>query len=410
MHVMEKGHSESSAFAICRSSLGLMSDGAEDRKDLDLPDDEVYRRAVAQMNFPNPPVLIKNMRVAPIGKNFINGDQEFDLTKDDIHEMVKNYKTQKRQTPVLFMGDHAFTSERADRPADGWIEDLMESDEGLMARVKLHGSAALAVMSDQFRGASIGAFKGTDPHGKKIGWILDHLLITNDPFFKDINIAASRSTGDAKVVYVTARHMEATMAETKQDPEPTKAAKEKVSTGDDAQTLALKAKDDEIVALKAKCMGLEEVVETLKHQIANAPVDKDKEELALRVARLERKTNAQEIRELVTVGLTTGTLKPVWCSGYKGDAQKGSPDEETLLWFKASKFEGDLKLLKWAVFNNPPMYRVGATFASGAPVSDKPMSAEDKEQIEALGHKPELVLAAAKAKSLKEYQAFKGKE
>lgn len=345
------------------------------------------------------PVLVKEFAVAHAGLNFVNGADEFDLTESDMDSMVENFAALKRQVPVLFRGPHLMGPARADRPADGWVDALFRKGGDLMARVRLLGEAAVAVMGDRFRGVSIGAFRGKDPHGTPVGWILDHLLITNAPFFADLNIAASRQRAGEAVIYLSARK-EAAMAE------PTKDLT--LAEAEAKHAAEIKAKDEEIIKLRSENLSLQEAVETQKKQLATIPPDEEKEQLALRVAALERKTEAQDIRELVMNGLRRGTLKASWCAKYNEGG-----DEGTLKWFKSSRFGGDMKLLKYQVEMAEPVIRLNQSFASGAPVEGapaQPLSPEDKQWLRSHGIDTEKANIAGKARDLTEYRRLKAEQ
>lgn len=411
--VMGKGHSESSAYAICRVSLGLLSDGTEDASSIELSEEELKAKLEMTLPFQNGPLLLKRMVIAhPFGK-FVNGDQEGNMTKRRLAGLVENYKKYPRQVPVKMLGEHEFDNDGF--VPVGWVEGLEQDSEGnLVARVKLHGMGAEAVGADLIRGASIGTVNGKDTDGTAIGEVLKHLLLTNEPFDKLVNIAASHEQGGERVVYyATALSSETSMPDKdKSKDSPPDKDKQRVNPNAEEPTVAdLKAKDDEIVALKAKLIQAEEAIEELKEQIATAPQDVEKEELAVKVRQLEMKSEAQEIRELVQSGLQGGRLKPSWCDGF--NAGKGAArDKATTDWLKSHpKFQGDIKLLRWAVENSEPMYRIGKTFNTGAPAQEKALTADDKALMKKLGLKPETVEAVMKAETTEEARAaFSGKE
>lgn len=396
-HVMDKGHDKSSAFAICRASMGLMTDGSEDMNaPADMSPEEMMRRADKAMAL-DQPVVVKEIVVAHAGKNFKNGDQAFDLTRADLARMVANFTDNPRQVPVLFAGDHAIGPARADRPADGWVDGLRLSGNDLMARVRLYGLAADMVQRDRFRGISIGARDGKDLKGNPIGWYLDHLLITNAPFFSDLDIAAVRSrAGDGAVIYLSAR-MEAAMAEPNKDKDLSLAEIEAKHAAD------IKTKDDEIVGLKAQVMNLTEQIETLQKQIETVGTDPEKDDLKLRMATLERINQSNEIRQLVASGLKRGVLKAAWVQGYEGN---GKGHEGTLSWFKASRFDGDLKLLKYQVEKAEPFIRLDQSYRSGLPPAgtEEKLTEEDRTFVRSLGIDPDLFPTLMKARDLGDFK------
>src|SRR5436309_251964 len=52
--------------------------------------------------------LIKDIIVAHAGRNFVNGDQEFDLTAADIDECIKNFGVLGKQVPLILTPKHVF--------------------------------------------------------------------------------------------------------------------------------------------------------------------------------------------------------------------------------------------------------------------------------------------------------------
>ena len=88
--VQAKGHSEASAYAICRASLGLMSDGTEDEKAVEIDPDEMKRRVEMALAFQKGPVLRKRMMIAsPIGE-FQNGpSQKETIGRERLAEIVR---------------------------------------------------------------------------------------------------------------------------------------------------------------------------------------------------------------------------------------------------------------------------------------------------------------------------------
>ena len=318
------------------------------------------------------------------------------MTRKRLQRLVDNFSAYPRQVPIFMLGDHPETNDQ--EPPVGWVERLyLSGDELLMARVKLHGPGASAVGGDLIRGASIYTVQGKDYDGSPIGEILKHVLLTNEPFYKDLNIAASRIPGgeSAVCVFTALSSREAAMAEndkTKGSP-PDKDKQRVDPTQDEPTVAAMKAKDEEIVALKAKLLTAEEGIEELKEKLDAKPVDSEKEEQAVRLKAAEYKLDALEIRELVAKGLSSGTIKPSWCKGFNEGGYNG-----TMSWFKASRFVGDKKLLAWAVENNPPMYRMGRTFASGSPGEDSAvvLTSEDRALIRKMKLSAEAVEAAMK--------------
>ncbi|HKB07903.1 MAG TPA: hypothetical protein VKF61_06480 [Candidatus Polarisedimenticolia bacterium] len=367
---------EESAYAICTTSTGLSDD---------LSDDEIKMRVdneIARQKFGGTTPYRKRMVIAnPLGR-FINGAQEGKMTVDRLKALAQNFKKYPRQVPIFLMGDHDFNLER---PPDGWVEEAKVNRDGqLEIESKLHGEAVRWVLNDLVRGASIGTIKGKNYKGEEIGEVLQHVLLTNNPFDKGTKVSVSQLKG-APLLYFTALDKEAAMAE-KETPEKPDVEPNPPTNED------IKQRDEEIVRLKAENLEL-------KDRLDNATVDEEKHELALRVATLEEKTLAQEIREVVFNMLRQGQIKPAWADGYAKGGNAG-----TISWFKASRFKGNLELLKWAAENNPPLYRTGQAFTPGIPKDNAATSLteDDKELLRKHGISPELHASLREAGSAQE--------
>lgn len=344
----------------------------------------------------NSPVLVKRMLIArPIGE-YVNGPKQHgNITRERLAALVEKQKKYPRQIPIYLLGDHPATNDQ--RPADGYAENLSTDAQGNLYAdpAKLVGTAAEWVANDRIRGASIYTFQATDYNGEPIGECLKHVLLSDEAFMRDINVAAHRAGGAGVVGIGFTAFKEAAMA----DKNRTLPAKAEI---EDEKALALiNHHEEEVVKLKAELIGKDEQIDTLQKQLDNKPVDTEKESLALRVAVLERKTQAQDIRELVSKGLQRGTLKASWCQKYNEGG-----DEGTISWFKASERFGtlnadgspDLRLLKYQVEQTEPVVKLNQRFATGAP-GDAPtptLSSEDKASLRARGLDPEKGAIAAK--------------
>jgi len=351
----------------------------------------------------NPIVIHKEAVIAHAGTNFKNGDQEFDLTVEEMDEMVANFTAHPRQVPILFRGDHALGPEHADMPASGWVEGIKRVGNDLVAYLKIIGDAAVAVLNDTFRNVSIGAYQPPDLHGNNVGWRLDHLLITNAGFFSDTNIAArARSGGGPSLLYLTAAK-EAHVAE---NPEKSKAA----AQADDPDVLTMKADLEaaqELLAEKEKAVReLSESNEDLTRELKERQKNSDLELAVKENKALLRQVTAGKIRELVSLGVDRGQFVREKVKGYDGGDDRS--DALTLAWFKNSIFEGDMEKLKFAL-KTFPKTEMRRTFASGAPEGDgaEGYAPDKQEQIRASGHDPELLAKVRGASNLTDYKRRK---
>lgn len=357
----------------------------------------------------NPPVVYKdNVVIAHAGKNFVNGTDEFDITVKDIDEMVRNFTAHPRQVPILFRGDHALGPDRADRPADGWVEGLKRNGNDLVAtRLKFIGEAALAVAHDRFRNCSIGAYQPPDLHGKNVGWRLDHLLYTNTGFFADTNLAArARTGGGPALMYLTAAKKEAPVAEKDEKGKTASAADE------DQDVLTLKADLEAAQGLlsekEKQVRELSESNEDLQRELKERQKNSDLE-LALKENKaLLRQVTAGKIRELVSLGLDRGQFIRDKVKGYEGGDDRS--DALTLAWFKNSIFEGDMEKLKFAL-KTFPKTQMRREFVSGRPAGEdggaEGYTAEQQEQIRAQGRDPELLAKVRGAANLTDFKRRK---
>lgn len=387
-HVMDKGHDENSAYAICRTSLGLKDDGTEDDRAPEWPEEDMKIRAEFEMKrrqFQNAPAVRKKSVVCTPFGEYVNGEYEGVMTASRLKRIAANFTKHGRQVPIYAMGDHV--DDLDERIPDGWVEGLEVNDRGeLVADMKLIGNAAQLVLEDRLRGASIGTVQGRNPDGSSQGEVLQHLLLTNNPFDKSLNIAAARPRSAEPIAAFFTALPPVGVNDMAEDKNVDQKPDEKDAS------VQLKEKDDEIVRLRA------EVLE-LKDKLDNATVDEEKHELALRVAKLERKTLAQEVRELCFKMLKQGTIKPSRVEGYA----KGG-DDGTLAWFKASIFKGDLATLKWAAEHNEPIYKLGQTFKAGLPSDNEvALTADDRALIRKLGMDPDKVVAGMKSGTREEF-------
>jgi FtsZ-binding cell division protein ZapB len=371
----------------------------------------------------NQPTLRKWMPLCQAVGDFKNGNQEGVLDLALFKRIIENQKKHPRQIPVyLITGtpDPEHPSDLDLMLADGWVEGLDIRGDWLYGDVKTHGNAAVAVAGDMVRGASIGTIHGKSYDGKPLGQVLEHVVLTNAPFVKGMNIAASRAKGGEPVAYHFSALPEADMAD-KKDPkdkdDPSPAAKAKVSNDDAPTPFQMKEAQDAITALQAENLTLKEKIDDLEISLANSKVDVDKEQLAKENLTMRSEVFGMKVRALVSDGLQRGTLKPAWCDGFAG---KHAVDYGgTIQWLKASRFydrnvpnpeDQAFRLLKWAVENNQPLYRTGASFLSGQPVGDTgSVSLTDAQRsgIRELGLDPDRIASMTDATNFTDWKRLK---
>lgn len=415
-HVMGQGHDQSSAYAICRTSMGLKADGSQDKMPMDMPDEEMMMRVgneMARRAFDNSPVYRKDMVVCTPFGDYVNGDQKGVMTKSRLRKLADNFKKYPRQVPVYALGDHVESLD--ERMPDGWVEGLSVNDSGeLVASVKLHGLGAAGVIQDLIRGASIGTVQGKNPDGTAQGEVLQHLLLTNNPFDKSLNVAAARVGGEPVASYFTALpNKEADMAA----EDITKLKEENESLRE--QLKAAKAQNtDEKVAELTALLG-EKTKENLDLVASNenlkADVDKFKspkaiEELQAKLRVQERKNKAAEIRRKVADGVDEGRFNRALVGDPK-TGYKHPSDEMVLSWFDRSCFKGSMERLD-IMLETMPKQRIGRTYAhgEGTEAPETGFNDEDREFLASLGKTPEQITAALKARGAGDYSRMTAKK
>jgi len=410
-HVMEKGHSESSAYAICRASTGLAENGSEDEKFPRVPDEEMKLLVANEMtrrDYASGPVLRKKMVLASAIGDFENGDQAGRLDVAALKSLVANHKKIPRQIPVyLITGtqnpDHP--QDLDERLADGWVENFEVEGNDLVGDVKIHGEAARAVVSDQVRGASIGTIEGKTYQGQPIGQVLAHVVLTNSPFIKGMNIAASRAKGSEPVAWhFTALTTEADMAD--------KDKKDAGAPGKDSQK-----PDDGSVNLTEKVTALEcllEEKEGIVRELTTANANlleeikafRERPDLALaqkEIDQLKRHNLAEKVRRIAGKLMADRQINSEELRGwYDHDS-----DEVVLAGFKNSQFKGKMDLLEYhrsSVPKNPSRAFISGVQAGG---QDGELTAEERQQAIDAGKDPDLYAKTRGARTFAEFKSRK---
>lgn len=361
----------------------------------------------------NGPTLRKRVVISRAVGSFVNGSQSGVLSRKLLAGLVANFKKYPRQVPVYLLTgqpapdqlhDPSYPSDLDERLADGWVEDLSLDGDNLMGELNLHGQAALAVQTDGVRGASIGTIPGSAYDGTDIGDVLEHVVLTNRPFVKGMNIAASLARGGERVAcFYTALPKEAPVADPKdKNPDP-------AADPDAGGALNLQ---EEITGLQVVLAEKNGLIKDLEASNANLLEEvkafKERPDLDLaqkRINQLERVNLAEKVRRLTAKLIADGQIA--------GDILRGwydhDSDEVVLAGFKASQFKGNLALLEYhraSVKKNPGI----RTFNSGNGGGDgETLTAEQKEIAEKAGKDPNVLAATAGAKNFSEWQARRKK-
>jgi len=360
----------------------------------------------------NSVVVRKRMPICEAVGEYVNGSFEGDLSPERFGQIVANFKKYPRQVPIyLLVGDPD-----PEHPEDldakvpvGWVEGLSTDGRFLYGDpVKLMGDGASFVMGDLVRGASIGTIQGKAYDGTPIGEVLEHVVLTNNPFVKGMNIAASRAKGGEKVACYFTALMEAAMAadpKKKTDPAPTAdpAADEITPPAKEIETLTM------LVQEKDKAIrDLSDKNDLLTEELTERQKNGDLE-MALKENRtLKLRLDATKIRELIALGCDRGQFKRDLVKGYDGGDDRS--DALTLSWFKNSIFEGDMGKLTFAL-KTFPKTAMRRSFVSGDPDDGEAtnMTAEQTAVAIAAGKDPKILAVTRKARNFTEYKQLKAK-
>jgi hypothetical protein len=209
--VMGEGHDKESAYAICRTSLGLAADGADDKKELSLTDealdvalkphlapkktesrivnfaladeieDDIGTDAHIIETLENGDVM-KEVPLALMGKDFKNGPHSFDFTEENLAVIIRNFETRGQPIPITI--GHYPEEERQRQPAAAWIHKLFSRDGKLWGLVRFLRATWSDIREGKFKGFSMEFWtESTDVHGNEIGMQIDGGALTNYPFF-----------------------------------------------------------------------------------------------------------------------------------------------------------------------------------------------------------------------------------
>jgi len=178
--VMAQGHEKSSAIAICRSSLALS-------------DQPVVRWIEPFQYNPGAP-----FRVMPVG-TFKRGERTLEITPERIREMAANYEAGRPRWNIPIYFGHP-TEEKPDPPKAGNVKRLFVRDDGLYAEPEFTPEGEKAIADGAYQYESPGVLwklngsAYTDEHGKEHDNIIDHVALTNRPFFGQ-NVALFSADG-----------------------------------------------------------------------------------------------------------------------------------------------------------------------------------------------------------------------
>ncbi len=183
----------------------------------------------------------------------------------------------------------------------------------------------------------------------------------------------------------------------------TQAARDRVTTGPKPTRSSLKKLKQECEGLRRKNLKLELDLEDAQLAKKHAGFDEKRERLTLTVRRLEIRDKANEVIRLVQRGISELRLREVWCRGFDPNDL-----EQTMKWFRSSKFEGNLALLRWAVKNNEPRALLDKEYASGKPnesdAAKMGLDADQEAYLTAQGLNVRKIRIAAKVSNIADYK------
>lgn len=124
----------------------------------------------------------------------------YEITAADLAALVANFDRRIKPIEIAVREGHWGADQ-----ALGWIEQLRSDERYLYARIVWTPPGQQAIDQRLFRYVSPGWFDLQTPYtissnGEQIPWVLDHLALTNDPFFTELPAAAERRD-DGAVIY-----------------------------------------------------------------------------------------------------------------------------------------------------------------------------------------------------------------
>jgi len=347
------------------------------------------------------PTIVKRIPICVAVGKYVNGPQKGAITRARLQGLVDNFKKYPRQVPIYLLTgkpDPEHPEDLDSRWADGWVEALSMEGDTLMALANLHGDAATAVESDAVRGSSIGTdLSASDYDGTPIGEILEHVVLTNQPFVKNMNIAAALARGGEKVACYFTALKEAPVADPKKKPDPAAGA------------------DDGSVNFKEKSEALKTIVDQQLETIEELTASRDNllkevetyrenpqlQEAVTQMRQMKRQLLSEKIRRLVNRMCENGQVVRDTVKWAFGDS-----DETVLAGFENGPFKGNIELLEFALQTYPKQrFR---TYTTGMPIDGDATSAFTPEQATAIkseGKDPEVV-AALQAKKVTSYTDY----
>ncbi len=126
-------------------------------------------------------------RIMPMGE-FQRGERKIAIVKTDLEQMAANYATGKPRWKIPIYAGHP-TDKQPDPPSVGYVQKLEVRDDGLYAYPEYNDDGKVMIDKGQYRYNSPGVLWSkngstyADEQGKQHDNIVDHIALTNRPFF-----------------------------------------------------------------------------------------------------------------------------------------------------------------------------------------------------------------------------------
>lgn len=215
-------------------------------------------------------------------------DGVFEVTKDKVSQLVKNFKEKVIENVPVLRGHH--TQDEADANPDliaGEIEDLELQDDGLYAVIKTTDDKADEQIGTKYKNVSLSIDEDYEDHesGDAKGWVARHLALTTEPYIKklDPSFIALSEKEDREIVILNLQEENMKKKDKSKEVELEEEKKE------EAQVEETKTNGDETVKEKAT----EEKAEEAKEE---ASTEEKADETKTEEAKIEE-TAEEEVAE-----------------------------------------------------------------------------------------------------------------
>ena len=128
--------------------------------------------------------VVKVIRLAEIGIDWINGPNKFSFTKEILNQAIHNHGARGFFPIPITKGHYHDLRERQKQPAVAWIERMYIVGDEFLGKVRFLAKTWLEIVAGEWKGLSLEFFfEDQDQHGNNIGFNIDGAAILNYPFF-----------------------------------------------------------------------------------------------------------------------------------------------------------------------------------------------------------------------------------